>query len=159
MVEGNVMTNIWIVSFAGGVGAAAFGLLYHVKPKHLPYAMIGGFITTLIMMAGTETYELGNLISNFAASFFGALFCIFLSRHKKAPFTVFMIPSLFPLVPGRALYYSMVGFMEHNKELFINNIVSAVEIAFGIAIGIMLANIFNGFYLKGRKKVENRIKG
>ena len=152
------MTNIWLVSFAGGIGAISFGLLYHLKPKHLPYALICGFITTLIMMAGTETYEFGNLISNFAASFCGALLCIFLSRYKKAPFTVFMVPSLFPLVPGRALYYSMVGFMTHDKELFIDNIVASVEIAFGIAIGIMLANVFNVFYLKEKKKVEKKTK-
>ncbi len=152
------MTNIWFVSVAGGIGAASFGLLYHLKPKHLPCALICGFITTLIMMAGTETYEFGNLISNFAASFCGALLCIFLSRYKKAPFTVFMVPSLFPLVPGRALYYSMVGFMTHDKELFIDNIVASVEIAFGIAIGIMLANIFNVFKKKEKKKVEKKTK-
>lgn len=154
------MTNIWIVSLAGGIGAAAFGLLYHLKPRHLPYAFVGGFITTLIMMAGTESFGLGNLFSNFAASFVGALLCIFLARNKKAPFTVFMIPSLFPLVPGRALYYSMVGFMTHDSNLFNDNIVAAIEIAFGIAIGIMLANIFNGFYMKEKKKVKRvKLKG
>jgi len=150
------MTNIWVASIAGAVGSAAFAVLYHVKPRHLPVALFGGFITTLIMFA---LGNLGNLISNSAAAFVGALFCFVMSRCRKAPFTVFMIPSLFPLVPGRALYYSMVAFLDHDNQLFVVNIVASVEIALGIAIGIMLASIFNTSFLLEKRKIEKRIKG
>jgi len=149
------MTSILVASISGAVGSVAFAVLYHVKPRHLFVALLGGLITTFLMVA---LADLGNLISNSIAAFIGALFCFVMARYRKAPFTVFMIPSLFPLVPGRALYYSMVAFLEHDNELFITNIVASIEIALGIAIGIMLANIFNTSFLMEKKKIVKRVE-
>jgi len=148
------MTNILILSASGGIGSAAFGLLYRLKPKHLPVAFTGGFITTFVMFGCPMVLVDSNLISNMLAALLGALFCYKMSYSKKAPFTVFMVPSLFPLVPGRALYFSMVGFIEHNKVLFVKNIMAATEIALGISVGIMLASIFNTYFQKEKKKLN-----
>lgn len=149
------MMNILILSLSGGVGAAMFGLIYHIKPRHLPFTFVGGMLITFVMLVGMLLSGDNNFVSNLLAGFVGSLYCFFMARYRKAPFTVFMVPLLFPLVPGRALFYSMVGFMEHNKKMFLDNIATATEIALGIAIGTMIASLTYNLVWKEKKRINS----
>lgn len=147
------MSDFLTLVIACGFGSAAFGVLFRVKPKHLIFTFLGGMLTTSILLVCLSAFEGNNLLSNMVSSFFGTLYCILCAHWRKAPFTVFIVPSLFPLVPGKALYYTMVGFFEHDKSVFVENVVCATEIALGIAIGIMIGNIFNTIIRSRTRKV------
>ncbi|MGN0032322.1 MAG: threonine/serine exporter family protein [Candidatus Limimorpha sp.] len=151
------MTNFWTLVIACGFGSTAFGVIFRVKPKHLFFIFIGGMLTTSMLLICLSYFDGNNLVANMVSSFFGTLYCILCAHWRKAPFTVFIVPSLFPLVPGKALYYTMVGFFEHDKSVFIENIVNATEIALGIAIGIMIGNIFNTIIKNRTRKVVDGI--
>lgn len=134
------MGDILITSIAGALGTVAFGVLYHVNPKHIPYAFLGGMMTTFTLVICLEFFDGNNLISNIFASFVGGMYCTLCAHKRQAPVPVFMIPTLFPLVPGRALYYSMSSLVLHNGA-FIENFAAAAEISFGIAVGMMFSTV------------------
>lgn len=134
------MVEILSTSLAAALGTVAFGIIYHVHPRHLIFAFLGGLLTTVALMLSLKWFDGNNLLSNCFAAFIGGIYCTLCAYKRQAPVTVFMIPSLFPLVPGRALYYSMSALVLHTGA-FVKNFTTAAEISFGIAVGIMFSNV------------------
>ena len=141
------MTEMLIICLSGAVGAITFGVLYHVNPRHLLLAFMGGLLTTTTLVLCMEWCGGNNIISNAAAAFIGGVFSTWCAHKRHAPVPVFMIPSLFPLVPGRALYYSMSALVLHESAQFASNFLAAAEISFGIAVGMLFAGVFCDVFL------------
>ncbi len=78
-------------------------------------------------------------ISAFFASFLLGLCGEFLARKLKTPATVFIIPSLFPMVPGANIYYTMYYFIFKDYEKSLSNAADTLTIALYLAIGIVFS--------------------
>ena len=145
------MTEMLIICLSGAVGAITFGVLYHVNPRHLLLAFMGGLLTTTTLVLCMEWCGGNNIISNAIRRDFqyslGGVFSTWCAHKRPAPVPVFMIPSLFPLVPGRALYYSMSALVLHESAQFASNFLAAAEISFGIAVGMLFAGVFCDVFL------------
>ena len=89
---------------AAAVGTVAFSLLFSVPRIYYPYCGLIGGVGWLIY-CGLE-----GLLSTAEATFFAAVGVIFLSRlfavWEKCPVTLFLIPGIFPLVPGAGVYWT-----------------------------------------------------
>ena len=114
------------------------------------------FITGLIGTSGWSIYLLLSKIYNATifTSFIGALVVALLSelaaRQFKMPVTIFLIPGIIPLVPGRSLYYTMFELVEKNYTDAIHIGSEALFISGAIAIAIaLISTIF-----KMKKRVE-----
>lgn len=142
------MTDILTLTLAGAIGTVAFGVIYHISPKHLWAAFSGGALTTCVLLAMLQVSNGNNLVSNAVAAFAGGVYCTVCAYWRKAPAPIFMIPALFPLVPGRALYYAMASWMLHDRVEFTNYFVAAAEISFGIAVGMMFATLVCNVFIK-----------
>ncbi len=60
--------------FTGAAGSVAFGILFHMKKKHLPLAALGGFLGWLLFIICREL--LGWCVfSNTGSSFWNRLIC------------------------------------------------------------------------------------
>ena len=75
------------------------------------------------------------------ASAFATLYSEILARTKKAPTTVFLIPSVMPMIPGGGLFYTMSAVISNNTVLFEKYFVTTIETALGISIGIMFMSL------------------
>ena len=64
-----------------------------------------------------------------------------MARVLKSPTTVFLLPSLVPLVPGASLYYTMVGAVSKHQADFFARAVNTVELAGALAIGIIASTV------------------
>ncbi len=78
-------------------------------------------------------------ISAFFASFVLGLCGEFLARKLKTPATIFIIPSLFPMVPGANIYYTMYYFIFEDYKTALSNAVDTLTIALYLAIGIVFS--------------------
>ena len=56
----------------------------------------------------------------------------------KTPVTVFLLPGIFPLVPGAGIYYTAYYFIQSNNALALSNGISTFKIAVALATGIAL---------------------
>lgn len=136
------------------VGTITFSTLFHVPKKHY---ISCGMVGTL----GWIVCDLTARISSPAiASFFGALVVVFSARmltvRKKCPITMFLIPGIFPLVPGARVYYTVYYLVTDQMGLAAESGLDALKIAFGIVIGMVFIvavprQVFQPIYWKERK--------
>ena len=119
--------------------AALLGIavIFDVPPKKLLWDMVGSIITCVLMLIG-DKYGLHPLITNMIATAVPCVYCEIMARVLKTPTTIFMIPSLLPLVPGSRLYYTMFYLFSGEQALFLENMLVAVKICTGIAVAIIV---------------------
>ena len=122
---------------ASGIGTVAFALMFHVPKSCYPLAGVAGGAGWLIyrlVQNGTD--------SSVLAAFFGALAVVILSRisavFRKCPVTMFLIPGIFPLVPGMGLYQTAYSIVEENWAAAGETGLAAVQFAGAIVGGILL---------------------
>ncbi|QHQ59767.1 threonine/serine exporter family protein [Anaerocolumna sedimenticola] len=136
------------------IGTVAFSILFNVRKKYFLYCGITGTCGWLVYLL---TYHItsGKMIANFLA----AIMVMFLSRtfavSKQCPLTVFLIPGIFPLVPGAGIYYTAYEITQRQfDKVLINGMdtfQTAVVIALAISIIITLPSVifrFTGKLLK-----------
>ncbi|MCM1286186.1 MAG: threonine/serine exporter family protein [Acetobacter sp.] len=126
-------------------GTLAFAITMQAPKKSMYLITIGGLIT-----ASTErfiTKEYNDFIACGTAMLFLFIYCEITSRITKQPTTVILIPSTIPLLPGSAIYYTMLYAIQGNKELMVNyaksTLLAGLGIALGAVIGTTLAKIFS----------------
>lgn len=123
-----------IAAFLGSLG---FGILYNIRGKKLILAGFGGligwaFFLALGLLIDTE------LIRFCIVSMIISIYAEILARVLKTPTTTFITTSLIPLVPGRALYYTMSSVFGGDINTFFGNVMYTLSVAFAIAIGVVI---------------------
>ena len=90
----------------GGLGTLAYALFFHVRPRHLLLATLGGALSWLLYLL-VLAWDGNVFLSALVASMGVCLWSEGMARVRKAPANIFMIPGIIPLLPGGALYYTM----------------------------------------------------
>ena len=112
----NIPKKIWICS--SFVGTAAWGM----------YLAAGNFTEAVVTL-------------NFLAALTAAVLSQILARFFRAPVTLFLIPGIFPMVPGAGMYEIAYNAVRGDQELVNYYIMQTLQIAGAIAVGIFLADI------------------
>ncbi len=137
------------------LGTVAFAIMFHVPKRfYVSCAVIGtlGWLVYCVMI---------NPTSPAIASFFASLTVVLIARvltvRMKCPITMFIIPGIFPLIPGASVYYMAYNLVisetgEAGKSGFL-----ALKTAFGIVLGIVSAvsiprEVFGGDYWRDRRR-------
>ena len=92
------------------LGTVCFGLLFHVPPRHFAACGIVGAIGWLVywaMMLVQPSAVLASLVAVIPLTIATRAFAIV----RRAPVTLFLIPGIFPLVPGAGIYYTAYAFI------------------------------------------------
>lgn len=137
-----------ITAFTGSVG---FCCIFRLKHKFILPASIGGLLSWCVYLAATQFLP-DLFLPMLIASATAALYAEFLARVCKAPAAIFVIPAAVPLIPGRALYYTMNSAVRNDWEQFRTFSYQAVMYALGIAAGISLIWVFFGIITEILKK-------
>ena len=64
-----------------------------------------------------------------------------ISRLKKLPTTVILMPSTIPLLPGSSIYYTMLYAITSDNDKFLNYAKSTVLTGLGISLGAVIATV------------------
>ena len=136
------------------LGTVAFAVMFHVPKRfYVSCATIGtlGWLVYCAVLKPT---------SPAVASFFASLTVVLISRvltvRMKCPITMFVIPGIFPLIPGASVYYMAYDLViSETKEAGQSGFL-ALKIAFGLVLGIVSAvsiprEVFGGDYWRDRK--------
>jgi uncharacterized membrane protein YjjB (DUF3815 family) len=115
-------------------GTIAFSLLFNVPSKHYLYCGLTGAVGWLCYLWSHTI--LSATISSFIATLAVAMLSRIFAVKRKTPITVFLIPGIFPLVPGAGIYYA-------SYYIVINDLVNAavkgietIKIASSIVVGV-----------------------
>lgn len=119
------------------IGSLGFALMFGMQKKYLAASSLGGMITWGIYMAMNAWLSM-SFLACLAASSFAIVYSEVLARIYKTPATMFIMPSVVPLVPGGPLYYAMSeavrGNMQQAESYGRETLLFALAIASGICL-------------------------
>ena len=128
-----------VILIAGVLGTLGFSLLFKVNARHIPTAMLGGFISCGIYLM-LDALGANLFVSNFFAMLIAAIVSEIFARVFRAPAAIFLLPCTIPLVPGRGLYYTMSSLIYENYDAMVLYGKSTLLTALGIAAGMIVAS-------------------
>lgn len=119
------------------LGTMAFGVLFQVRGRHLPFAgLCGGAGYLVYLLVPGE----GRFAAVFLASLTIALLAEVFARLFKAPATLFLVAGLIPLVPGGQLFQCILRLMERHWEEAMERGINTLLISAAIAAGIVVVS-------------------
>lgn len=120
----------------GCLGTLGFNILFHLRGKKLFLATLGGLLSWAVFLILEPLYDsesIRYLISAATVTVYGEA----LARIEKTPTTTFLVPSIIPLIPGSALYYTMNYALNKQWADFLHQAFYTLQLAFSLAVGII----------------------
>ena len=133
-----------IQTTAAFLGSIGFAIFFKMKGKQIVLAGIGGAVTWIVYLLIQHFIE-GYFVPYLVASIFVGIYAEIMARVNKAPATIFLTAAAVPLIPGGSLYYTMLGLVEQDEELFATSGVAALTIALAISLGFVVVAMANKY--------------
>lgn len=132
--------SIILTILFGCLSTVGFSVLFHLRPKYIVFSTIASLIacTTYVLL---DLLDIGIFFPNFIATVLTVVYVEIISRVIKVPSSIIQLPGILPLIPGKALYYSMTYILAENYTLAFENALILVKTALGIAIGITITSV------------------
>lgn len=125
--------------FAAAIGTFGFSVMFGVPKKYyIDCSVIGGAGWLLCWSLG-HFWNAWSFLATLAATLFVTLASRLWAARRKSPATMFLLPSIFPLVPGVGIYRTVYYLIMDEMELSVENGRAAFAGAVAIVIGIMCA--------------------
>ena len=148
------MPNAAVMLITAALSTLGFSILFYVHPRRLLVATLGGLLTTAAYLLAGHFLD-GELLPNLIGALVGAGYSEIMARVTKVPVPVYMVPCVIPLVPGSGLYGTMFNFVTGNYAAAATAGMRTLQIALGIAGGIVIASVLGIIFrprLFARKK-------
>lgn len=126
----------------GGLGSLGFGILFHIQGRRLVIAALGGLMSWTVFLALAPLLP-SEAVRYFFASAAVTVYAEIFARIVKTPTTTFLVPSLIPLIPGGALYYTMNYALNEQWNAFADKAIYTLELALALALGIIAVTTLN----------------
>lgn len=120
------------------IGSIGFGLIYNLRGRNLIAIGVGGGIAWALHLLIFHLFS-NETVSYFIVSLFISIYSEMMARLLKAPTTVFVTPSLIPLVPGASLYYTMRSMFGSNLLSFTESAVLTLKLSAALALGVIVS--------------------
>ena len=137
IVEG-ISHPIYLEAIASFVGCIGFFVCFNI---HGP----GGFLCALGGLLTWVTYRFVAIFSGdeitayFFATIVASLYSEIMARIRKYPAISYLVISIFPLIPGAGVYYTMTHAVRGDMASFASQGTHTVAIAGAMAVGILLS--------------------
>ena len=96
--------------------------------------------------------EPSNFLATLIAAVFVGFYAFIMSRVNKAPSTIFLTASVFPLIPGPNLYYMMYGFVSNDSALISSEGVLLATTCLAIAFGFNIVDVVSRVIMSTLKR-------
>lgn len=122
------------------MASLGFAMVFEIHGRDLLFAAIGGgvirifFILLVYLM---PTYRIAYMT---LAAFIASLYADIVATFEKKPATVFLYPSIIPLIPGDLVLYTFFGVVWLNPDLFKQNGLESILALIGICTGFVLSS-------------------
>lgn len=120
----------------GGLGTLGFNILFNIRGKKLLLATLGGVISWTVFLALAPVLP-GEALRYFLSAAVITVYGEILARIEKTPTTTFLVPSIVPLIPGSALYYTANYALNKQWGQFTQQAFYTIQLALSLAVGII----------------------
>lgn len=150
--------NPYVQILMGGLGTLGFNLLFHIRGKKLVLATLGGVISWAVFLV-LEPVLPGEAVRYFVAAAVVTAYGEILARVEKTPTTTFLVPSIIPLIPGSALYYTMNYALNKQWSQFAGQAFYTLQLALALAVGIIAVTTAVRLVTTALRKLKKAEKG
>lgn len=116
-----------------------FSMIMGTKRRHYITCAILGSVSFCISSQLLEITD-SILITSVISSAISSIASQTIARTAKAPATIFLLPSILPLVPGRRFFYAISSALAQNNDNAVVYFMQTIEYTAGISTGIMLGS-------------------
>lgn len=133
------MVGYIINVLSAAIGTVGFALMLRLRKERLPVIAVSTALCYSIYLLCIH-FSVPSFLANLYASLFAAYVSEFLAKHIKAPVTVFLTPTILPLVPGANLYYTIEAFFQGDLKSALVNFAALGRTIGAILLGIVIVN-------------------
>lgn len=134
-----LLHGFWMQELGCLIGCIGFAILFNIHGPGGWLCAIGGVLAWAVYLL---TVHLGgsDLLGYFCAALFASIYSEIMARVRKYPAISYLVVSIFPMIPGASIYYTMNEAVSGNLTDFANRGIYTVGIAGAIAVGILMAS-------------------
>lgn len=121
------------------LGCVGFSILFNIHGPGTVLCTIGGALAWLVYCIAGEL-GCGDIVCYFWSALFASIYSETLARLRKYPAISYLVVSIFPLIPGAGVYYTMNYAVLGQMELFAQQGMHTAAIAGIMAVGILLGS-------------------
>ena len=133
------------------IGCLGFVILFNIHGPGGLICALGGAATWLVYLIAYEISG-SDLTAYFWSALFASLYSEVMARIRKYPAISYLVISIFPLIPGAGVYYTMNYAVRGMNEQFALQGLHTAAIAGTIAVGILLASTVVRMYVMWRSR-------
>jgi len=144
--------SIPLQCFYALIGCIGFAILFNIHGPGGLLCALGGFLSWAVYCIASEMGA-GDILSYFWSALFASLYSEVMARVRKYPAISYLVVSIFPMIPGAGVYYTMNYAVRGQMELFAGKGMHTAAIAGIMAVGILLgATVFRMYSDRHNRK-------
>ena len=137
--EAAVPYSIGIQCLFAALGCIGFSILFNIHGPGVALCAIGGGLSWLVYRIAGEL-GCGDIVCYFWSALFASVYSETMARVRKYPAISYLVVSIFPLIPGAGVYYTMNYAVLGQMEAFAHQGMYTAAIAGIMAVGILLGS-------------------
>lgn len=126
------------------IACTGFALWFKIRGRQVLYSSVGAFFTWAIYLL-VYYFRPSNFLATLVAAVFVGFYAFIMSRINKAPSTIFLTASVFPLIPGPNLYYMMYGCVTRDLNMAFSETVVLLSTCLAIAFGFIIVDMVSRY--------------
>jgi uncharacterized membrane protein YjjB (DUF3815 family) len=120
------------------IGCMGFCIIFNIHGWGSLLCALGGMLTWMLYALCLEL-GCGDLVSLFWATLFASFYSEVMARVRRCPATAYLVTSIFPLIPGAGVYFTMNYAIQGDMDMFITKGMHTAAEAGIMAVAILLA--------------------
>ena len=150
---GIISYDLLLQSLHCGLGCLGFAILFNIHGPGSLLCVAGGVLTWVTYVI-TLQLSGNDILANFCGGLVAAAYSETMARVRKYPAISYLVVSIFPLIPGAGVYYTMNHAVQGDMERFASQGLQTGAVAGILAVGILLVSTaVRMFTLNRHKKI------
>ena len=130
---------LWMEGLATLIGCAGFAIIFNIHGPGILICALGGVLAWCAYRISL-LFGCGDILAYFYAAVIAAVYSEIMARIRKCPAIGYLVISIFPLIPGAGVYYTMNYAMQGQMSKFATQGTQTLSIASVMAVAILIAS-------------------
>lgn len=135
----DITYNLLIQCAAAAVGCMGFSIIFNIHGPGGLLCILGGILICAVY-ALVLRFTGNDIAGSFCATLVAATYSEFMARIRKYPAISYLVVSIFPLIPGAGIYYTVNYAVQGNMTMMSTRGMHTLAIAGVMAVGIILVS-------------------
>ena len=151
--QGLMDYGMWMMNLGCFIGCVGFSIYFNIHGFGIALCAFGGVVTFTAYLAALEL-GVGIIYANLLGGIVASVYAELMARLRHFPAISYLVVSLFPLLPGAGIYYTMAYAVQNEMTRFAQKGYQTAAIAGALALGILLVStafrIWSNYRMKRR---------